>query len=146
MFYQRNRNTEMKNNFEKAVAFVLSHEGLYSNNPADPGGETKYGISKRAHPDMDIKNLTLDEAKAIYRNGYWDDCNCDMLPYPFDVAIFDTAVNMGKTAALKIKGRSETFAEFCLFRIKYYVDLKGQVMEGWINRVIDLYKTFKEVQ
>ena len=60
--------------FETAIAFVLNEEGGYSNDPRDPGGETNFGISKRAHPQVDIKNLTLEEAESIYRYEHtaWD--------------------------------------------------------------------------
>jgi len=60
----------MSDNFERCIAFVLRHEGGYVNDPRDPGGETKYGISKRAYPGLDIKNLTEEQAKEIYRQDY----------------------------------------------------------------------------
>lgn len=66
----------MSENFEKAVAFVLRHEGGYTNDNRDPGGETKFGISKRAYPSLDIKNLTEEQAKVIYRRDYWDRAGC----------------------------------------------------------------------
>ena len=58
-------------NFDRAFRFLIGEEGGYVNDPADPGGETKFGISKRAYPQLDIKSLTLDQAKAIYRRDYW---------------------------------------------------------------------------
>lgn len=57
--------------FEPAVELVLSHEGGYVNDASDHGGETKYGISKAQYPSLDIANLTLDQAKAIYQRDYW---------------------------------------------------------------------------
>ena len=51
--------------FEEAVKSVLKHEGGYVNDPKDPGGETNFGISKRAFPDLDIKNLTEEDAIEI---------------------------------------------------------------------------------
>jgi lysozyme family protein len=57
--------------FDQAVEFVLGHEGGYSNDPNDPGGETNFGISKRSYPDVDIKNLTREGAKEIYRRDFW---------------------------------------------------------------------------
>lgn len=50
---------------------VIKSEGGYINDPQDPGGETKFGISKRQYPDLDIANLTREQAKAIYFNDYW---------------------------------------------------------------------------
>lgn len=57
--------------FEDSIDHVLQNEGGYVNDVNDPGGETRYGISKRSYPNLDIKNLTLDQAKAIYRRDFW---------------------------------------------------------------------------
>ena len=48
--------------FEEIIDNVLESEGGYVNDKDDPGGETNMGISKRAYPDLDIKNLTREEA------------------------------------------------------------------------------------
>lgn len=81
--------------FDSCIGFVLAAEGGYVNDKYDSGGETKYGISKKSYSDVDIRNLTLDEAKAIYKKDYWDACGCDSLKEPLDIVVFDTAVNMG---------------------------------------------------
>jgi len=65
--------------FEKAFMFILKWEGGYVNDPDDPGGETKYGISKRQYPDLDIKNLTIEQAKEIYWKDYWLRGKCDKI-------------------------------------------------------------------
>ena len=57
--------------FDDIIKVVLKHEGGYVNDPKDPGGETNFGIAKRSHPDVDIENLTEDEAKDIYKEHYW---------------------------------------------------------------------------
>lgn len=82
-------------NFEDAFKTVVGEEGGYVNNPADPGGETKFGISKRAYPTEDIANLTLDRAKLLFRRDYWDALNLDGRPYGAALCIFDCAVNQG---------------------------------------------------
>ena len=92
--------------FDRAVNFVLDAEGGYSNDPNDPGGETKYGISKRVFRYLDIPNLTIDEAKQIYREGYWKDINGDLLPEPWDMCLLDDAVNRGVPRAVKTLQRS----------------------------------------
>ena len=56
-------------NFDEIIEVVLHHEGGYVNDPKDPGGETNFGIAKRSHPDVDIKNLTKEGAKDIYKEG-----------------------------------------------------------------------------
>lgn len=93
-------------NFPKAFSHVINVEGGYVNDPNDPGGETKYGISKRSYPNEDIKNLTMDRAREIYKADYWDSCHCDELPHPLDIYLFDAAVNHGVVGAVKMLQRS----------------------------------------
>lgn len=88
--------------FETAVEFVLSKEGGLSDDPEDPGGLTQWGISQRSYPKLDIRNLTRDEAKEIYRRDYWDKCRCEELPPGLDLLVFDSAVNQGPRAAIQM--------------------------------------------
>ena len=87
----------MKEDWEKCIAFVLKMEGgeTVENDPNDPGGETKFGISKKSYPQLNIAALTLEEAKEIYKRDYWIPCRCDELPYHFALAVFDAAGNQG---------------------------------------------------
>lgn len=87
--------------FKEAVNHILKFEGGYVDNPFDPGGETKYGISKRAHPNVDIKQLTKQDAKEIYRIHYWERVQCDEMPERFRLIYFDAAVNHGVIYATK---------------------------------------------
>ena len=57
--------------FDTAIERVLSHEGGYVNNPADPGGETQWGISKRSYPEQNIRALTRQMAKDLYFRDFW---------------------------------------------------------------------------
>lgn len=86
--------------FATAVRHVLTHEGGYVNDPNDPGGETKFGISKRSFPNLDIAALTEADAIAIYRVDYWQRLQCDELPPALAIIVFDTGVNMGRTRAV----------------------------------------------
>ncbi|WP_119301125.1 glycosyl hydrolase 108 family protein [Dongia deserti] len=79
--------------FTRAVAIVLKAEGVFSDDKRDPGGETKYGISKRWHPGEDIPNLTIDRATEIYHEHYWLKFSCDELPWPWSLLVFDGVVN-----------------------------------------------------
>lgn len=91
-------------NRDEAIALIIELEGGYVNDPADPGGETKYGISKKAHPNEDIANLTKERAAEIYRDRYWNPTAARI----YDVAprlaavVFDSAVNQGNGAAAKM--------------------------------------------
>ena len=87
--------------FQQAFAIVVGHEGGYVNNAADPGGETKYGISKRAYPTVDIANLTLEQAEALYKRDYWDKLFLDTADPALALIAFDAAVNNGVGAATK---------------------------------------------
>ena len=87
--------------FETVVHMVLEHEGGYVNHPSDPGGETKYGISKRAYPDVDIAELTEDDAADLYKRDYWDRIKGDDLPVGVACVVMDYAVNSGISRASK---------------------------------------------
>lgn len=82
-------------NFERAFSRLVDvrHEGGYVNNPHDPGGETKYGISRRTYPGEDITNLTLDRAREIYKRDYWGPAGCDVWHDILKYEMFDLAVN-----------------------------------------------------
>ena len=88
--------------FEQAVGFVLEQEGGTSDLPADSGGLTKFGISKHNHPDLDIANLTKEQAIEIYRADYWRKLRCDELPNGLDLLVFDAAANQGPAGAAKM--------------------------------------------
>ena len=87
--------------FETVVHMVLEHEGGYVNHPSDPGGETKYGISKRAYPDVNIAELTEEDAASIYKRDYWDRIKGDDLPAGVACVVMDYAVNSGISRASK---------------------------------------------
>lgn len=86
--------------FEASINGVLEHEGGYVNHPSDPGGETKYGISKKAYPDEDIAGLTLGRAKELYKRDYWQ--YDAVLDQRIADKVFDMAVNMGPSQAHKL--------------------------------------------
>lgn len=85
----------------QAIAFVLEEEGGYVNDPNDPGGETNFGISKRAYPDLPIALLTKADALAIYERDYWYPAGCHQLPGPLALCVLDMAVNMGMERAVR---------------------------------------------
>jgi len=155
----------MNNSFEPAMRAILEWEGDYVNDPEDPGGETKYGISKRAHPKVNIEKLTKDKARKIYRRDYWDACGCDDLPSGLDVIVFDTAVNCGVKSAIrwlqqavgaKVDGimgpKTKTAAKAADPRdaLREIVALRGQhygALEtferyglGWMRRLVDMHQ------
>ena len=86
---------------DEAIEFVLRHEGGYVNHPGDPGGETNFGISKRAHPDEDIAGMTRGRAAAIYFSDYWTPIRGDAFPVEVALPLMDYAVNSGIGSAAK---------------------------------------------
>jgi len=88
--------------FESMVMGVINREGGYVNDPDDPGGETKYGISKKSYPDLDIKGLSIMDAVEIYHHDYWKPSKVEKLPKSLREAFFDMVVNMGLRRAVKI--------------------------------------------
>ena len=87
--------------FDQAFDKLINHEGGYIFNPHDPGGETKFGISKRSYPHLDIHSLTLADAKTIYRRDFWDRAQCDKLHPDLAFDLFDGAVNSGIGQAIR---------------------------------------------
>ena len=139
----------------------------YTNDPVDRGGETKYGISKRAHPTVDIRALTWAQAQRIYYDAYWIKGQCMMLSGPVGIMHFDTCVNMGVGAASKIlqkalgvsvdgvvgprtinAAKSMDFAVICSAiadqRVDYYKQIvkkspsQAKYIKGWLRRVNEL--------
>lgn len=91
--------------FDIAVDRLLGHEGNYVNNPNDPGGETKFGISKRSYPKLDIRNLTREDAIAIYKRDFWDPISLSV-PDSVKYQMFDFAVNSGIDNAIRALQRA----------------------------------------
>ena len=99
--------------FDAIFDFVVGSEGGFTDNPADPGnwtggkigaGEcrgTRFGISAGAYPELDIANLTLDAAKALYQRDYWDRIGGDRLPASIALLVFDAAINNGTGRAVR---------------------------------------------
>ena len=110
----------MNSLFLKAFDLVLKHEGGFVNDPRDPGGKTRFGISDRrdgvvdgmadlnadGKGDVAIENLTKEQAGAIYKESYWNACKCDHLPASVAIALFDSAVNCGNRQAVRFLQRA----------------------------------------
>ena len=89
--------------FLRAVAVVLDHEGGYVNDLRDPGGETKWGISKRSYPSLDIANLTREDAIVIYYRDWWQRYGYGRLQdEAVATKLLDMAVNMGPATAHRL--------------------------------------------
>lgn len=93
-------------NFDTAIDRLLGNEGGYTDGKGDPGGATNWGISKRSYPDVDIKNLTRDQAVAIYRRDFWNKIDGDTLLPGIGFQLLDFAVNSGISTATKALQRS----------------------------------------
>ena len=141
----------MKENWYIALKFALDHEGIHSNDPVDPGGDTKYGIARKFHPDLTPAqwgDFTLADAEKIYKRDYWDACNCDSLAYPLDIVVFDTAVNCGCKKAKELRSKCINFKHYIQLRKAYYEELVnqkpklGKFLHGWLNRCDDLIKQY----
>ncbi len=100
-------------NFDRMFDIVVGHEGGFTDDSADVGNwtggavgagtcrGTKFGISAAAYPDLDIANLTLDDAKAIYQRDHWQHVAGDRLPGPLALLVFDASINNGPSRAAR---------------------------------------------
>ena len=81
--------------FNYYIERILDHEGHYVFHPNDPGGETKWGISKRTYPDLNIKGLTREQAIEIYRRDFWSQVADAKLDPAMAYQVLDSAINSG---------------------------------------------------
>lgn len=100
----------MRETLTVALDLMFGHEGGYVNNPKDPGGATKYGITHKilaAHrgvasvTPVQVNALSKEEATKIYRRSYWVQSGGDLLPVGIDFMAFDYGVNSGPAQAVK---------------------------------------------
>ena len=131
--------------FNTAVALVLKHEGGLVDNPQDPGGLTNFGISKRAYPSLDIANLTVEDAKAIYQRDYWAPFMEQEVDQRVANAALDTAVNQGQSVAQQFyKHFGHSIKEFQLARLLRYTNLIAKKpaditdAHSWFERTLDV--------
>lgn len=91
--------------FNRAFDLLISHEGGFSNHPDDPGGATMYGVTEKVARANgftgNMRDYTLDMAKAVYRKSYWDACRCEQMPNEIRYPLFDAAVNSGPVQSIK---------------------------------------------
>lgn len=93
----------MATTFERIFAVVIGNEGggTVVDNPSDPGGLTRWGVSSRSYPTVDIANLTLDDARAIYKHDFYQPIRGDDLPPPLALTVFDAAISAGVARATR---------------------------------------------
>jgi lysozyme family protein len=102
----------MSSNFQECLDLVLKSEGGWVNNPADPGGETNLGVTKRVweeyvgHAVKTMKNLTKDDVAPMYELKYWRPCYCEVLPRGLDFVVFSMGVNAGPGRSVKLLQQS----------------------------------------
>lgn len=147
--------------FKKHITKILEFEGGYVNDPLDTGGETNFGISKRAYPHLNIKNLTKAQVIDIYYKDYWHRAKCPDLPNYLKLMHFDTAVNSGISRANKILQKaigtvsvdgilgpktlaaaaSITLGNYAIERCLFYAKIvrhkpsQAKFLVGWVLRV-----------
>lgn len=151
--------------FDECFDFLMRWEGeKFEDDPNDPGGRTKFGIDQRSHPNVNIRALTREEAKTIYYENEWRKCGCGKMPEPWDLAVLDSAVNIGmgwtipalqRSVGTKadgfvgpetitaVRAASDTDLEhFFDAREQYYRalprKLRTRFLRGWLNRVEDV--------
>ena len=146
-------------NFDTAFDRLMVNEGGYVNDPRDPGGETNWGISKRSYPNLDIKTLTRDQAKELYRVDFWKRGSMDQYDPALAFQVFDFAVNSGigtalrklqaaagvaddghigpiTIAAIKSKSVTDMIMRLVAQRLRFYTKLSNwpTAGAGWTNR------------
>ncbi len=154
--------------FDAALEHVLSWEGGETDDPDDPGGRTKYGISERAHPAVWNKGApTKEQAADIYHAEYWDPCRCAQMRPEMGFYLFDTAVNVGVNRASRmlqeavgarpdgiigpktldaIEKTPQALTNLAAKRAEYYASLDmDKYLFGWMRRAFDSFDKAREL-
>lgn len=97
--------------FNAAFDRLILSEGGYVNHPADPGGETQWGISKRTYPHLDIRALTREDAKRIYLRDFWLAGQMEKFDGALSFQVFDAAVNHGIGNAIRMVQKAARVAD-----------------------------------
>ena len=111
----------MLSKFDEIIEVVLKHEGGLVDDPDDPGGLTNYGISAKAYPNENIKGLTVDRAKELYKRDYWDKFRVGSLSNRLRHIYVDMCINMGGGRAIKI------LQEACNSKNSNKIDVDGRI-------------------
>ena len=142
-----------QDNWTRSRAFIARWEGGYQNVHNDrgnwTGGEvgvgenkgTKYGISAASYPHLDIKNLTMQQADAIYFTDYWQASGADTMAWPACLLVLDTAVLHGVgTAKAYLQEAGPNPYVFAARRLRIYTRMSNWDFWGkaWCLRVADL--------
>ncbi|MGA2937296.1 MAG: glycosyl hydrolase 108 family protein [Syntrophobacteraceae bacterium] len=130
--------------FQKAVDDLIDNwEGGYVNDPDDPGGETKFGISKRSYPTVNIAALTRDQAIAIYYRDFWQKYKLDGIQdAPMRVKVFNMGVLMGMKTALMLAIGCHNIDEYRQVCEKHFqaICIKhpecNKYLHGWTRRAL----------
>lgn len=125
--------------YDEAFEALIGHEGGYVDHPDDPGGETKFGLTKRSYPYLDIPNVTLQQAKDIYYNDFWHKAKCPLMPERLRFDVFDTAVNAGPSVAIKLVQRAVGEEEDGIFGPKTAAAVAG-MDPGQLDRLFNAYR------
>ena len=145
----------MKENFDKSLALILKHEGLYVDHPQDPGGATMKGITLATFTDFKGRAMSKEElraisdadVRAIYKSRYWDAVRADELKPGVDLLAFDMAVNKGVGRAARLMQRAAGVAEDGALGPKSMAAINALDAADFIAKVSearrDFYKSLK---
>lgn len=132
--------------FLETLNFTIARERGYVNDPEDPGGETKWGIAKKFHPDEDIKNLTPWRAAEIYFEEYWNPSGAFELPAPLCTVVFDSAVlcGVGRAKQWLKESKGDAIAFLDARRRHHLAKSAAKYVKGHLNRVDILERYVKQ--
>ena len=128
--------------FDNALGFVFSQEGGYKDVDGNTGAPVNMGINQKHHPDVNVKTLTPDQARDIYKTQYWDAIGADKLDPVAAKIAFDAAVNQGPEYAKRLIAETGGDPEKMMaHRLGRYAEIaagdKNQTgnLKGWMGRL-----------
>ena len=151
---------EKDKNFQRAMKYILSVEGGYSNNKYDKGGSTNFGITQRTYDFyrksknlnlQSVKNISKQEVETIYYEQYWKASGANKInDFSLALLLFDSSVNHGVTTAKRLYIKSNgNFVTFLNLRKEVYMKIVQKnpsqkiFLRGWLNRINTLQNFLK---
>jgi lysozyme family protein len=140
----------MITNWDQSFKLMLASEGGYVNHPADPGGMTNLGVTKRVWEqwvgresnEKEMRSLTPEMVEPLYKRKFWDACKCDELPSGVDYLVFDFAVNAGPGRSAKILQAAVGAAQDGAIGPKTLAAVKAQDPAELIQKFSDAKEAF----
>lgn len=126
---------------DEVVSIVIENEGGYVNSPRDPGGETKYGITKRWWPEVNIRELTKEEAMKLYHKRYDGHVVSRVNHAGFQLYLFDALI----TGQKEFVEQLQVFLNSYEADVNKWLDCDGVIGPATVARINEMSRSISHL-